>query len=86
MDIKLNNFKKEFIAMAREEFTMGNLITLKEEEAKQEGLQKGIQILISSLKDLDLSKDAIVLQLQKKISSNKRGSFILSKQINFVVA
>jgi CTP synthase (UTP-ammonia lyase) len=68
--------------MAREEF----YIALKEEEAKQEVLQKGIQILISSLKDLDLSKDAIVLQLQKKISSNKRGSFILSKQINFVVA
>ncbi len=82
MDIKLNNFKKEFITMAREEF----YIALKEEEAKQEVLQKGIQILISSLKDLDLSKDAIVLQLQKKISSNKRGSFILSKQINFVVA
>ncbi|WP_305113420.1 hypothetical protein [Thomasclavelia cocleata] len=48
--------------MAREEF----YIALKEEEAKQEGLQKGIQILISSLKDLDLSKDAIVLQLQKR--------------------
>lgn len=52
--------------MAKEEFTMDNFIALKEQEARQEERKQGIQILISSLKDLNLSKENIVSQLQKR--------------------
>lgn len=54
--------------MAKEEFTMDNFIALKEQEARQEERKQGIQILISSLKDLNLSKENIVSQLQKRYS------------------
>lgn len=56
----------EFFDMAKEEFTMDNFIALKEQEARQEERKQGIQILISSLKDLNLSKENIVSQLQKR--------------------
>ena len=58
----------EFFDMAKEEFTMDNFIALKEQEARQEERKQGIQILISSLKDLNLSKENIVSQLQKRYS------------------
>lgn len=48
--------------MAKEEFTMDNFIALKEQEERKQG----VQILISSLKDVNLSKESIILQLQKR--------------------
>ena len=64
--------REEFYDMAKDEFTMDNFIALKEQEAREEGKQEarqeGISILISSLKDLNLSKENIVSQLQKRYS------------------
>lgn len=54
--------------MAKEEFTMDDFIALKEQEARKEERKQGIQILISFLKDLNLSKENIVSQLQKRYS------------------
>ena len=58
--------RKEFISMAKDEFTMENFIALKEQEARQEAREEGIKILVNSLKDVNLSKENIVSQLQKR--------------------
>ena len=57
--------------MAKDEFTMDNFIALKEQEARQEARQEGIKILVNSLKDLDLSKESIISQLQKSYHLTK---------------
>lgn len=56
----------EFFDMAKEEFTMDNFIALKKQEARQEGKQEAIKILVNSLKDVNLSKESIISQLQKR--------------------
>lgn len=48
--------------MAKDEFTMDNFLALKEQEAREEG----IKILVNSLKDVNLSKESIISQLQKR--------------------
>lgn len=56
--------------MAKDEFTMDNFIALKEQEAREEG----IKILVNSLKDLDLSKESIISQLQKRYNLTREGA------------
>ena len=63
--------REEFYDMAKDEFTMDNFIALKEQEARQEARQEGIKILVNSLKDLDLSKESIISQLQKSYHLTK---------------
>lgn len=63
--------RKEFYDMAKDEFTMDDFIALKEQEARQEARQEGIRILVNSLKDLDLSKESIISQLQKRYHLTK---------------
>lgn len=58
--------RKEFYDMAKDEFTMDNFIALKEQEARQEARQEGIKILVNSLEDVNLSKESIISQLQKR--------------------
>lgn len=62
--------RKEFCDMAKDEFTMDNFIALKEQEAREEG----IKILVNSLKDLDLSKESIISQLQKRYNLTREGA------------
>ena len=63
--------RKEFISMAKDEFTMENFIALKEQEARQEARQEGIKILVNSLEDVNLSKESIISQLQKSYHLTK---------------
>lgn len=58
--------REEFYDMAKDEFTMDNFIALKEQEARQEARQEGIKILVNSLEDVNLSKESIISQLQKR--------------------
>lgn len=55
----------EFFDMAKEEFTMDNFIALKEQEARQEGLQQGIIGLVKSCRKLHIPSNIILEQLME---------------------
>ena len=61
----------EFFDMVKEEFTMDNFIALKEQEARQEGKQEGIQALVLDYLEEGFSKEKIIIKLQKRFSLTK---------------
>lgn len=63
--------RKEFCDMAKDEFTMDNFIALKEQEAREEGKQEGIQALVLDYLEEGFSKEKIILKLQKRFSLTK---------------
>ncbi len=67
--------RKEFLTMLEKEFTMDDYITLREEEARQEGLKKGLQsgiqaLILDNLEE-GFPKDKIILKLQRRFSLTK---------------
>lgn len=60
--------REEFYDMAKDEFTMDNFIALKEQEAREEGKQEGIQALVLDYLEEGFSKEKIILKLQKRFS------------------
>lgn len=57
--------RKEFYDMAKDEFTIDNFIALKEQEARQEGLQQGIIGLVKSCRKLHIPSNIILEQLME---------------------
>lgn len=57
--------RKEFYDMAKDEFTIDNFIALKEQEARQEGLQQGIIGLVKFCRKLHIPSNIILEQLME---------------------